>query len=832
MRRSWKITGGVLAATVVLAGVAVAVAPRLVHDRLENELKSAGYPNARVGRVGLGLWSAQISDVALDAQGTATIAAITASWHWSELAKGRLASLQVTGVRVVVAVGPGGPVLDPLRPQSDPARAAAPTSWPAELPVGRIEVDGSVRLGDRELMVTGLAQDLGAGRAWGEVVVNSDMGAITLSGQIDGGGLGFVGHVEATGLDVREMNAAAQPWMTDLPISGLRGRIDANADLTWTPAAWTCAGTITAAALAGSTPWFTLREATVRAAGRVAAEGGKPVMVGTLRVAPAELTLAVALPGQGVSVPSLVVTSDGRHLHVEVDLQAAGASLHLAGSGTSDLAQTSARITLKDLDLAAWQTRTAALLTVPTSLKGTASGTVQIEGLAGAVQGRGSLAVTALGVQGSGVVATADALAIEGEATLSGSDVRSAHAMVRVTNGAATVPAAGVVVSAMTGTLPWSLAGLGDVTGDLRADVVVAGLTLPGVRLRAQAGGRTISGRVDARVHDLITGTAEGTVTMAPEGLEADLRVLVPRTTLRDSAAVAAALPMLAPWTVTGDLGCEGTITLRRGVLVPALHLSLAEATIEQRASKLMISGLQARIDVVNFSPLTCAPRQLIEAERVSVGGQELTRLAGRVTLVGEQLTLDDGILGWGGGTVAIPSLNADLAGHSAQGDIQVRGVSLDAVCAAAAKDRVSAEGRLVGQMPVSITWPQVAVTLGAGRLEADPPSGWIRIADRAMITQAVGKGGLADADLRERLVDAVQEFAFTRLELVTSRDESGLLTKVRVVGKGRTGADPLELAGLVFNIRGVEEALAQALQLGQTAPAPADDTLDRFFGE
>jgi hypothetical protein len=908
MRRGWAITVAISAAVFTAGGIALALAPGLVQRRVEAALHAAGYPDARIADVRLGWGSAELLDLTLDAHGTLAVASTTATWRWSEVIHGRLASLRISGLRVVLAAGPTGPEVTPLLPLPDPARSGAGAGWPAALPVDRLDLAGTARLGTLEVELTALARDLGAGRCWAEVEVSSAGAAIAVTGTLDGhgpegevrwqdlpvtawagqcsaplpalagalpiatstgmlrwdgqrwsgrlsaagpwGGLvvdgsgdqrSGTGHLNASDIEVSHLWTAAGPWLPALPLSEPSGRLNAGLAATWDGPDWTTAGRIALDRLALTTPWAAVSSATIVAEGRCAADPAGPVLVGALRVEPAAVVLRSGLPGQEVAVPSLVITSDGRRLQAEGDLQAAGATVHLTAQSARDGSQGTAQLTLAGVDLAVWQARLAAWLpvSVPVAVTGTAAATVDLARTGDRLQADGALTVTDLGVSAAGLVAHAGSVTVAGEATLDGAEPSAASAVVTVAGGGLELPAAGLRVSALSGTLPWTLqgslprtaSGLSTVSGDLRGDVSVAGLSLPAVRVRAQASGTTLSGRVDARLEDLLTASAEGVITSGPEGLAADLRVQVPRTVVDDPSRVAAALPMLAPWRLNGVFAMDGTVAVRGTQVIPVLHVSLSEATLAQAQAKLDISGLNAGLTVVGFTPLRTAPRQPVSAERVAVAGQELTSLAGRVSLDGDRLHIEDGGFAWGGGTVSLPVVDADLAGRTAQAEVRVRGIGLDAICAAAAKDQVAAEGRLAGRIPLGITWPDIRITLGDGRLEADPPTGWVRITDRAMIAQAVGSGNAIDARIRERVVDAVQEFSFTRLTLTTSRDQFGLLTRADVVGKGRRGDDPLELGGLGFNIRGVEEGLAEALRLGRTL-TPADDTLDRFFGD
>ena len=890
MRRRWWLLLGTGAG---LAALAVALAPWVVRSQLAAALRHAGYPEARVGRVSLGLSSATIRDLALDGTGALTVARCDATWNWLDLAQGRLESVRVSGLVVALAAGPHGPDPAPLLPSS----ATPGAGWPAELPLGQLDLEGRARLGGLDLPLTVSARDLGAGRAWiagtlgtelqasgtvaadgqdlvvrctalplttwaqallrplphggatlpaisatgevrlgaagtgaGRIELSGAWGTLTWTGQ--GTATSLAGQVSAERLDLAQLRVASAPWLPALPVEEFSGQVAATLALTWEAAAWSVAGRVVASDLAASTTAGRMSSARVSAEGRLATRDGLPSVIGAMHLEGGTALLARGVPDLAVTVPSARLSADGQRWHLSADLAAEGASASLAGSGTTDLGTLEGRLLVTDLDLAAWQKRLPPEHALPLTLAGTAAAEVRASRLGGAWGGTASLRVAGLTVAESAWAASAAELDTEGSFSLFPGLPLAAQAVLRVTGGGMAVPAAGIAVSGLHGTFPWAAGFDPGLSGDLRGDLQVNGVAVPGLRLRAQMVDRRISGRADARLLGLIDGSAEGVVDLAAEGVAAHLRLDVPRTVLDDPQALAVAIPALAPWRITGALAATGSVDYRDGQVAPDLRVVIEDAAAGRADLGIQLDGLRAACQLTALAPLATRPDQAATVRRITLKNQVFEHLEGRFSVNGGTLLAQDVCTAWGGGTLTLPRLDADLDARTASTELVVNGVGLDALLLAAAPGRVSGAGRLVGRMPVALTWPEVRVTLGAGRLAADPALGWVRIADRALIAAAVGPGGVADAALRERVVDAVQEFIFSRLELTTTRDALGLLTRVQVAGRGRSGSEPLELGGLGFNIRGVEEALAQALRLGRTPTPPADDTLDRFFGE
>ncbi len=694
MRRRWRILLGlVLVGALASLVLALAAGPWL-QGRLTAAAQQAGYHDASVGAVRLGLWSATVRDVVLVPGGGLSCAAIDVTWTWSELRHGRVADLRISGLAAVVPTGPLGPEVRGLLPTSS---STSSTAWPTTLPVGRFSLAGVVRVAGLDLPLNLHANDLGGGSAW----FNAQAGSAT-TGQVE-----LRGTVGPDGADVA-VHAQAVPvasWIAAL--------LPASATAAWASSATAVTGL-------------------------------------------ADLNTSLQWDGQDLSV-------------------------------TGDLT-----------------------IAKPT--------------------GQGD--------DGGGWSLTADHATLSGSLWWKAATALRSECLLSVAGLTLELPGAKLSMHGLTGSLPITSGRTSGLRGQLRADLIrYQDVTLPGVRFEAALIDGRMHGSAVAALAGVLPLTVATTIDLDQPLTDLHVWVIIPRTEVADAHALARAVPACEPWLISGAVSMGGFLTWEDDHFVPFVQVNLNDALIINPDQDLQLDGLNAGLRIINLDPLVTSPNQVTNIRRLRWKDQFVEHLEAAVTVLPGHITAQHCALAWAGGTVAIPRLEvvlptAQLAG-SASGAVTVRGVDLDRVLALAAPGRAVGAGRLSGQMPLQATWPPTAVTLGEGRLFADPPEGWVRILDRAAITAAIGTGGVTDAALRVRVVDAVQEFSFNRFELTTSRVQGELLTRAEAAGRGRTGKDPLEIGSLVFRIHGLEDGLAQALRLSAGSPPPAPqpaDDLDHFF--
>ena len=893
MRRRWKLALVTALGLTGLGLMAWLAAPVVVRWQVQKTLHEAGYPAASIGRMTLGFSSADLYGVALDPQRDLTVQRIHVLWRWRDLLAGRLRRVDLEGLELAVDLGPQGLDLKPLAPQST-GKASTPLD---EIPVERLVlIGGNLRLrhGAREerWAITGVLVDAGSGKALIQAHAAGEAGTADLQGTIavlgtgapdlrldlaevaadrlgrlwgrddlppatlggtlrwDGAasadlavtsasgpaliharwsdGTGASGILETPNTDLAALVGIAAPWLPPLPVTQPTGKITAQVTWTWRPGFWSVAGPVSlrgATAATSQGPWTAGR---IAWDGRLSSSPGGLEPVGTVTCENLQGTLPLVGP---VTLTSGRISATGGGWAFKAGVHVGTLQATVEGDADSDLARVDSRIVATGVNLAEWSGRFPGL--IPVTVLGTGAVNARVTRLAQTWSGTANLDVAGLTVTdpGKSWQASVGTLAAEGGFHWIPGNAPVARAILRIDQGA--VSAAGAAITGLAGTFPWSLGEDPGLTGELNGTVTVASLTVP-ARLRARLADQTLKGRADARLFDLVDASAEGTVAFTVAGVTADLTVAIPRTILSDPLAIQRIHPALAGLTATGTVSANGTFHYQGTTLTPRLHLDLRDGAGTWAAKQLSIRGLDLGVDLVDLQPLRTAPEQEFAAKEVRWQDQIGTRIGGWWGLSDQRLLIRQWGIDWADGRIGSPLTAIDFSAKRLTGDACATKIDLGPVATLASPGMLTGSGHLTGQIPVTFDWAVPHLALGEGLVKADPPEGTLRFSDRARIAAWIGDGGVMDGDLRRRLVDTVQDFRFTRLELATRREASGgLLAQVVLGGQGRTGATPLELGSLTFNIRGLEDGLIQVLRL-QGAPPPAavkDDTLDRFFG-
>lgn len=191
------------------------------------------------------------------------------------------------------------------------------------------------------------------------------------------------------------------------------------------------------------------------------------------------------------------------------------------------------------------------------------------------------------------------------------------------------------------------------------------------------------------------------------------------------------------------------------------------------------------------------------------------------------------------GGTVSASPFTLDLSAPRVETRLSVANLSLAEWLPVITGHHATAEGRVSGYTDISVdlTAGGPKVDRLNGVLRADPQHGFIQATD------AEALGGFLDAQdprfatdevmgaVRERIVAALQDFAFNDLVVELSRDEDNTIARATLSGFGRHGADPQGL-NLTLDVH-VQDALvklASRLASDSRINAAARKAIDRFF--
>ncbi len=424
-------------------------------------------------------------------------------------------------------------------------------------------------------------------------------------------------------------------------------------------------------------------------------------------------------------------------------------------------------------------------------------------------------------VHAAGVSFEASSLdALEGEVTVR-ADLAIPDAALRLTGAKATVP---FTVRRAAGTPPRTAAiGSGRFSvervrlGDRRFGGVSGTLTQTDDELTVRGAWRA----TDAAELDVAV-----TASIAEQPVRVEVLLQGPPFVVRDPAGLArlALGADAGDWRLGGTIGLDGRLTLVGDDLDARLEVRIVDGSLASAARGIEIGGLEAEIGVSGLAPPVTTRPQRLTFGHGRIGKLPLTN--GHATLsLAKDGTLAVESLGWRMGEYgefrAAPFVLAVKKPAFAT-EITASGMALGPWLALLTSDRVRAEGSVHGSLELRYdsTRSDRPITIGAGLLEAQPATGWVVIGDEKQLRALLEasdprfRNRKFSDDVGDRIVAALQDFSFTTLRLRFLDDKQGTLVRIELAGRGRRGAEPLELGSLTLNVRGFDEYLYLAVML------------------
>lgn len=286
----------------------------------------------------------------------------------------------------------------------------------------------------------------------------------------------------------------------------------------------------------------------------------------------------------------------------------------------------------------------------------------------------------------------------------------------------------------------------------------------------------------------------------------------------------------------------DGGITVRTHAPLADLAAATFDVTLDDvslaGSNGFSLAGLAAAAKVSGLPlPTSLGPQQVrwrsaqLAALKVGEGSAQFELQQGLQLLARvEQKTTD------GTGTITFSGLRYTAGAGSVPAHVAFDRVPLQEWLEALSEGRITGEGRLSGDVDLVFVWaPRLDVDLKGGRLTS-VDGGVVRFLDdvetKEMIRQHVDQVAAAtghDNVVKERLVGALEDFAYSALDFRIERDPAGAVTlRVHTSGKGRRV--PQEIT-LDVNLRGFDAAVdtALAIKLGlDRARRRLDDKIDQ----
>lgn len=394
------------------------------------------------------------------------------------------------------------------------------------------------------------------------------------------------------------------------------------------------------------------------------------------------------------------------------------------------------------------------------------------------------------------------------------------------------------VTDLSVGTTPWLTVGSVDVSGTL-GQLLAGRVGLIGVR-QARWTVTVDAGTVDWGYRPL-PPPSRGSPRQQPAAAVAQFVPILPfdgldlaESTLRivlDGAAqdvpVAAHLAPAAPGTVTARIELLAPVNWESPGVTARLRSAAARVTIGSEGTRPSI--LDGTLSLGGLS---------LRAGDVAVSDTQLDALVRSPDLA--EVTSLRAVIG-DGTTVTAAPFTVNLRAPRARTRITLENLSLADWLPLITRDRATGEGRVSGSADVEIDWtgPTPRVTGLTGSFRADPSHGYIQVADAdalgSLLERQDPRFATDDAmrAVRDKIVAALQDFAYHTLTLDLSRRADETIALTRLSGFGRHGDDPQGI-NLTLDLH-VDDAfldLGSRLALQSKIRDAAKDALDRFFQE
>jgi hypothetical protein len=373
------------------------------------------------------------------------------------------------------------------------------------------------------------------------------------------------------------------------------------------------------------------------------------------------------------------------------------------------------------------------------------------------------------------------------------------------------VTADGWLVAGESGfSLPWrlrvgdALPGAGgpiEATGNV---AIAAMLAIPHADGRGNAAHLTFDGSMNLDAGVL----ARSTLTLSPYRLVAD-------------TPAHAALRELLGWSVTGELALAGELwTDDAGDIRSRIDVRVSDAAASDGGDGYALGGVAGVFTVTRPWPLQTTDAGRITWKTLTIG--EVVFEDGMVDfeVVGpRKVRVTQAVARLGEGSVSASAFEVDPASPDVVTRVRVRDLELQQWLSLVTLGYLEGDGRVSGEVAVRVaSHPRLRFALGEGQLASAGP-GTFSLVDPPAAAAAAREQGLIDlenldysAEVRDRIVEALQAFAYDVLRFEFIRATDGVLMRLTTRGRGVRGARQ-EFGNLTVNVSGINELFDVALR-------------------
>lgn len=358
---------------------------------------------------------------------------------------------------------------------------------------------------------------------------------------------------------------------------------------------------------------------------------------------------------------------------------------------------------------------------------------------------------------------------------------------------------------------------------DARVDIRhinVSDAALPGPQVVAELKGSLISAAADWEIVESEPIRLRADVAIDDGGLNGEIVADMPPVELNDLGRVRSLISGLREFELGGTWSGRARLAFGDGGMKSHIRLSARRASLAREGWPVNVASFNGDFTIDSLNPFLMTQKQRLEVDEASWGQLPIDN--GIIEFsVPEPQTLSIARADWsmaGYGQFTAQPFEIALDGPQFATRISMADLELEDWLTLLSDGRVRGYGRLQGWADVAYP-PQArrGAFVGSGMLRAQS-DGWIETADRDLVERVIaGSDAFLAPDprlneVRDRLVAALQDFAFSRLVIELVSQPDGVSARVETTGVGRTGPQPQEV-DLNLNMNGFDQLVNAAIQ-------------------
>jgi hypothetical protein len=283
------------------------------------------------------------------------------------------------------------------------------------------------------------------------------------------------------------------------------------------------------------------------------------------------------------------------------------------------------------------------------------------------------------------------------------------------------------------------------------------------------------------------------------KGLSGSITSLLPATDVAKVEVLRRLVPKLTPWNLEGKLSGEASLTWKQGELASKGTVMLAEGAMVNNEYALSATGIEAGISMTSLFPPRAEPGQSLSVSYLQMGKWEIRNAKAVFAMPQDGVVqVQSARLGWAAGEVSCEPFEFTFANPVVRTTLTAKDLDLSKVLWVLSGERMYGEGMVQLRVPVSFKWPQIrfgdgcaeasrgsVLNLSAQASELDK---WLVAADPRFATDP------AQQRVRQRLVEALQQFRLEKFRADFKRQDQRLHTTITIKGAGTKGESPQEV--------------------------------------